>query len=81
MDFIIVTLKEKITTGKRVSSLQKQINYYLPVAGIKSISKSVVGDDIYNIGICDNYRPDEIPFEIGQVQAKLRPNFINVVSL
>lgn len=70
MDFIRVTLVEKLESGMKVASIKKEKEYLLPLAAIKSISKRLTEDNVWIIYICSNYTPDT-DFKVGHAEAEI----------
>lgn len=81
MDFIKVTLLEKIDANVKLSSRQMKAGYLLPVNAIRSLfRKESSGGNDYWIEILDSFRPIDAGFNVGHAEAILPPDFITVVN-
>jgi hypothetical protein len=80
MDFIKVTLFQKLDPGITIANRQKQAGYLLPVNAIKSITKKDVAEssNSYSIVILESFRPDDVEFNVGRAEAELPTDFIQV---
>ena len=70
MDFIRVTLVEKLETGMKVSEIKKEKDYLLPLDAIKSVSRNHTVENGWFINICDNYTPDT-NFKVAFAEAEI----------
>lgn len=78
MKFISVTLIGEIKG--RVSQTKKMPDYLLAVNAIKSVSKSLIKEDVYLIYICENYTPTNAGFSVSHAEAKLPNGFVKVIN-
>ena len=80
MDFIRVTLVEKLESGKKVADIRRIHGYLLPANGILSVSPDhSKGDNNYLISIVKYYKPEE-EFVIGHAEAVLPTGYIKVIN-
>ena len=79
MDFIRVTLVEKLERGMKVAAIQREKEYLLPLAGIKSISRNPIVENGWHIHICDNYKP-ETNFTVGHAEAVIPMALIRILN-
>ncbi len=80
MDFIRVTLFEKLESGKKPSELNSMPDYLLPLSGIKSLTPKPTTEDTYIINFCESYLPTNIGFTVGYAEARLPSDFINEIN-
>jgi hypothetical protein len=81
MDFIKVTLLEKIDADVNVSSRQMKADYLLPVNAIRSLFRKESSEsNEYWIEILDGFRPIDAGFNVGHAEAILPPDFITVLN-
>lgn len=80
MEFIRVTLWEGLSSGKKISNLEKVENYLLPIYGIKSISEKVSEPGTYYIYICESHIPTDFEFIVDHAIAKLPNGFVDIVN-
>ena len=80
MEFIKVTLLEKSDSAISIANRQKITDYLLPINGIKSVTKKDLSEssDRYYIGILEDFKPNDILFNIGHAEADLPPDFFHI---
>lgn len=79
MDFIDVTLEQKLEPGKKHSELKK-MGYTISLNGIIGIHSDLTKEDVYYIDVADAFLPKGIPFKIGRIEAKLSKSFVKVLN-
>ena len=81
MDFIRVTLIEKLENGKKVSELQRIRDHFLPIQAIKYMQPHLTKEGVYVIEIIDSYKSDTKDFKLGFAEANNLPSgFYNVLN-
>lgn len=83
MDFIEVTLSEKLIQGKKVAGLRSFKGYLLPISGIKTVAPSIKTEGWHSVNIIDSYVPtkDEIGYEVNNfAEVKLPNGFIKIIN-
>lgn len=80
MDFIKVTLLEKLDPGITIANRQRQADYLLPINAIKSVTKKDLSEssNIYFIEILEYFKPDDVKFNVGHAEADLPTDFIQI---
>jgi hypothetical protein len=82
MDFIKVTLMEKLDTGISISTRQSQPDYLLPITGIKSVRKKILSEsgNSYMIEIIESFKPNDVEFNVDYAEADLPKDFIRIIN-
>jgi len=82
MDFIRVTLVEKLDSGIRIENRQRKTDYLFPVNGIKSVKKDILSEsgNRYFITILDSFKPEDVEFNVGYAEADLPKDFIRILN-
>jgi hypothetical protein len=80
MDFIKVTLLEKLDLGTTIANRKRKADYLLPVNAIKSVTKKDLSEssNIYYIEILKYFKPDDVEFNVGRAEAELPTDFIQI---
>ena len=81
MDFIKVTLFQKLDPGITIANMQKQAGYLLPVNAIKSVTKKMdvaESSNSYSIVILESFRPDDVDVNVSHAEADLPSDFFQI---
>ena len=82
MDFISLTLFERLEKAVRMSNRQRYKGYLLSTNAIKSIAPKPTSEtgNTYFIEVAKGFEPEGVLFEVGKIEAELPKSLIRILN-